>query len=60
MNSIDLRKQLAVTRRGATLLLAGGGEGLKLSYDLRFNGDAVAGTFSFNGETGEIAGKRRK
>ena len=50
----------SVTRRGSTLLLAGGGEGLKLSYELRFNGDAVTGTFSFNGETGEIAGKRRK
>jgi hypothetical protein len=49
-----------VTRRGGTLLLAGGGEGLKLSYELRFNGDAVTGTFTFNGDTGEISGKRRK
>ena len=50
----------SITRRGATLLLGGGGEGFKLSYELRFSGDAVTGTFSFNGETGELAGKRRK
>ena len=50
----------SITRRGATLLLGGGSEGFKLSYELRFNGDAVTGTFTFNGDTGELAGKRRR
>ena len=49
-----------ITRKGAHLTIDLGDAGVSVLYDLDFNGDAVAGKFTFNGDPGLVSGKRRK
>ena len=49
-----------ITRAGANLMIEAGGDGIAVVYDLTFDGDAVSGKFSFNGDPGLVSGKRRK
>jgi hypothetical protein len=48
-----------LTRKGTRLFVAAGGEGMQASYDLNFDGDALSGTFTFNGNPGIVTGKLR-
>lgn len=48
-----------LTRTGNHLALELGGEGMNVSYQLDFDGDAVKGSFTFNGDPGFVTGKRR-
>ncbi len=50
----------SLTRKGPRVTLDVGGEGMKVVYDLTFDGDAVSGSFTFNGDPGFVTGKRRK
>ena len=50
----------SLTRTGSHVVMRLGGEGMKVVYDLTFDGDAVSGTFTFNGDPGLVTGKRRK
>ena len=49
-----------LTRSGSRLTFDAGGEGMKVSYDIKFAGDSVSGSFIFNGDPGFVTGKRRK
>jgi len=49
-----------ITRSGSTLTIAAAAEGLNVEYRLTFTGDALTGTFTFNGDAGLVSGKRRK
>jgi hypothetical protein len=49
-----------ITRTGTHLTIDLGDAGVSVVYDLDFNGDAVAGKFTFNGDPGLVSGKRRK
>jgi len=49
-----------LTRDGSHVVLNAGGDGMSLVYDLKFDGDAVSGSFTFNGDQGLVTGKRRK
>ena len=48
-----------LVRKGSRLTLTGGGEGMLLVYELDFRADSVSGSFTYNGEAGTVAGKRR-
>ena len=50
----------SIKRTGDQLAISAGTTGIDVVYDLRFDGDAVSGKFSFNGDPGLISGKRRK
>lgn len=50
----------SVTRQGSQLTLAGAGDGVDVRYDLQFEGNALTGKFTFNGEPGTLTGRRRK
>ena len=50
----------SLTRTGSRIVLNVGGEGMKVIYELNFDGDGVSGTFTFNGDPGLVTGKRRK
>lgn len=50
----------SITRKGTHLLVDAGAEGMQLAYDFQFDGDAVSGSFTFNGDAGLVTGKRRK
>jgi hypothetical protein len=49
-----------ITRNGSQLTIAAGAEGVNVEYRLTFTGDALTGTFTFNGDPGLVSGKRRK
>ena len=49
-----------VTRKGSRLTLSGKGEGVDVVYELQFTGEALLGTFTFNGDSGTVTGKRRR
>ena len=49
-----------ITRDGAKLTIVAGDEGVNVEYVLTFAGDAITGTFTFNGDPGLVSGKRRK
>jgi hypothetical protein len=49
----------SLTRAGSHLVLTLGGEGTTVVYQLDFDGDAVKGSFTFNGDPGFVSGKRR-
>jgi hypothetical protein len=49
-----------LTRTGSRLTFDAGGEGMKVSYDIKFAGDSISGSFIFNGDPGFVTGKRRK
>jgi hypothetical protein len=67
-DSIDAKMSLgdhsppiqSVKRSGSTLTLSGAGNGVTVTYELKFTGDQLAGKFVFNGDTGTLTGKRRK
>jgi len=40
-------------------VIEAGNDGVSVVYDLKFDGDAVAGKFTFNGDPGLVSGKRR-
>jgi hypothetical protein len=48
-----------LTRTGSHLVLNLGGDGMNVVYQLDFDGDAVKGSFTFNGDPGFVTGKRR-
>jgi hypothetical protein len=50
----------SLTRDGSHVVLNASGEGMSLVYDLKFDGDALSGSFTFNGDQGLVTGKRRK
>ena len=50
----------SLTRTGSRLTFDAGGEGMKVSYDIKFAGDSLSGSFIFNGDPGFVTGKRRK
>lgn len=50
----------SIKRNGTQLAINAGDTGVDVAYDLRFDGDAVTGKFTFNGDPGLISGKRRK
>jgi hypothetical protein len=49
-----------LTRQGSRLTLNAGAEGMSLVYELKFDGDAISGSFTMNGDQGLVTGKRRK
>lgn len=49
-----------IKRTGSNLTIEAGGDGVLVLYDLTFDGDAVSGKFTFNGDPGLVSGKRRK
>ena len=49
-----------ITRNGSQLTILAGDEGVNVEYRLTFAGDALTGTFTFNGDPGLVSGKRRK
>ena len=49
-----------ITRKGASLTIEAGDASVAVVYDLTFDGDAMSGKFTFNGDPGLITGKRRK
>lgn len=49
-----------IKRSGSNLTIEAGDVGVSVNYDLTFDGDAVGGKFTFNGDPGLITGKRRK
>ena len=49
-----------ISRNGSQLTMAAGAEGVNVEYRLTFSGDALTGTFTFNGDPGLVSGKRRK
>ena len=49
-----------ITRTGSQLTIAAGAEGVNVEYRLAFSGDALTGTFTFNGDPGLVSGKRRR
>ena len=49
-----------IVRRGSTLHLEAGGDGMSVIYDLQFTTDAVNGKFTFNGDPGLVSGKLKK
>jgi hypothetical protein len=50
----------SITRKDNHLLVDAGTEGMQLVYDFKFDGDAVSGSFTMNGDAGLVTGKRRK
>jgi hypothetical protein len=46
-------------RKGNRLALVSASPGVQLHYDLEFSGDAVKGTFTYDGQSGSVSGKRR-
>ena len=46
-------------RTGGHLVIDVGAEGMTVVYQLDFDGDAVKGTFTYNGDPGLVSGKRR-
>jgi hypothetical protein len=49
-----------LVRKGSTLHLEAGGDGVDVIYDLQFTADAVTGKFTFNGDPGLVSGKLKK
>ena len=49
-----------IARTGSQLMISAGADGVNVEYRLTFTGDALAGTFTFNGDPGLVSGKRRK
>jgi hypothetical protein len=49
-----------IKRAGSNLTIEAGDTGVSVNYDLTFDGDAVGGKFTFNGDPGLVTGKRRK
>jgi hypothetical protein len=49
-----------LTRQGSRLTLNAGVEGMSLVYELKFDDDALSGSFTMNGDKGLVTGKRRK
>ena len=49
----------SLTRTGSHLALTLGAPGTNVVYQLDFDGDAVKGSFTFNGDPGFVTGKRR-
>ena len=49
-----------ITRNGSPLSITAGDAGTNIVYDIAFDGDAVNGKFTFNGDPGLVTGKRRK
>ena len=49
-----------LTRKGSSLTFDAGGEGMKIAYNIKFDGDSLSGSFTFNGDPGFVTGKRRK
>ena len=49
-----------IKRTGTSLTIEAGDAGVSVIYDLTFDGDAVNGKFTFNGDPGLVTGKRRK
>jgi hypothetical protein len=49
-----------IKRTGSNLTIEAGDVGVSVNYDLTFDGDAVGGKFTFNGDPGLVTGKRRK
>lgn len=49
-----------IKRSGSKLTIEAGDVGVSVNYDLAFDGDAVGGKFTFNGDPGLVTGKRRK
>ncbi|HUQ83288.1 MAG TPA: hypothetical protein VM076_19195 [Gemmatimonadaceae bacterium] len=50
----------SVMRNGSALDIAAGDAGTNVAYKLKFNGETLSGTFTFNGDPGFVTGKRRK
>ena len=50
----------SLTRTGSQLDITAGDTGTNVVYKIKFAGDAVSGTFTFNGDPGFVSGKRRK
>jgi hypothetical protein len=48
-----------IKRSGSNLTIEAGDVGVSVNYDLTFDGDAVGGKFTFNGDPGLVTGKRR-
>ncbi|NOT08985.1 MAG: hypothetical protein HOP28_12370 [Gemmatimonadales bacterium] len=48
-----------IVRKGTRITLAGGAAGMALVYTLDFKGDALTGTFTFDGVDGTVTGTRR-
>lgn len=46
-------------RTGNKLTLEPNSPAMNVRYELEFNGDAVKGTFAYDGQNGELTGKRR-
>jgi hypothetical protein len=49
----------SVKREGAELLLEGAAEGMQVRYRFKFQGDRVEGSFTYDGQDGQVSGKRR-
>ena len=49
-----------ITRNGSQLTITAGDDGVNVEYRITFSGDALTGTFTFNGDPGLVSGKRRK
>ena len=50
----------SVTRNGSALDITAGDAGTNVAYKLKFSGETLTGTFTFNGDPGLVSGKRRK
>jgi len=50
----------SLARTGSQLDITAGDEGTNVVYKLTFAGDAVSGTFTFNGDPGLVSGKLHK
>ena len=50
----------SLTRNGTRLVVNAGVPGMQVVYDFNFDGDAINGTFTFNGDPGIVTGKMRK
>ena len=48
-----------VRTQGAELILESG-PGLQVRYQLQFKGDSLSGSFTYDGEAGTVAGRRRR
>ena len=49
-----------LVRRGSSLRIEAGGDGVSVIYDLEFASEAVNGKFTFNGDPGIVSGKLKK
>ena len=50
----------SIKRSGSSLTIEAGDAGTNIVWNIKFDGDNVAGKFTFNGDPGLVTGKRRK